>query len=97
MDKEEWIKRGWLDKDGKMIFKTKTMEAGAATSVWAAVAEDLEGKGGLYLEDCQISKREENMTEIFKHMFGYMSYAVDEKSADKLWTMSEEMIKKVKS
>ncbi|KAI9372249.1 hypothetical protein BJX61DRAFT_553024 [Aspergillus egyptiacus] len=32
----------------------KSPEQGAATTVWAAVAKCLEGKGGLYLEDCQI-------------------------------------------
>ena len=94
MDRNEWIKRGWADKDGKILFKTKTVEAGAATSVWAATSPDLEGKGGLYLEDCQISKQCDNMSEIFKHMFGFMAYAVDDANADKLWRMSEERIEK---
>ncbi|KAI0911615.1 hypothetical protein F4823DRAFT_623384 [Ustulina deusta] len=31
-------------------------EQGAATSVWAAVSRDLEGKGGKYLEECQVSE-----------------------------------------
>jgi len=34
----------------------KTLEAGASTTVWAAVSEDLNEKGGLYLENCVISK-----------------------------------------
>src|SRR5215470_2598966 len=38
---------------GKMEWKTP--EQGAATSVWAATAPELEGKGGLYLDDCQIA------------------------------------------
>ena len=33
----------------------KTVEAGAATSVLAATAPELEGRGGLYLEDCGIA------------------------------------------
>ena len=94
MDKEEWIRRGWADKDGKILFKTKTVEAGATTSVWAATSPDLEGKGGLCLENCQISKQCDNMSKIFKNMFGFMAYAVDDANADKLWRMSEEMIEK---
>ncbi|KAI0192890.1 hypothetical protein EV127DRAFT_335994 [Xylaria flabelliformis] len=31
-------------------------EQGAATSVWAAVSRDLEGKGGKYLEECHVSQ-----------------------------------------
>ena len=38
MSKEDWMKRGWADKDGKLFFKTKSVEAGASTSVWAAVS-----------------------------------------------------------
>ena len=32
--------------------KFKSVEAGAATSVSAASAPELEGRGGLYLENC---------------------------------------------
>ena len=34
----------------------KTIEQGASTTVWAAVAPELENQGGLYLENCGISK-----------------------------------------
>lgn len=33
----------------------KTVEEGGATTAWAAVSPELNGKGGLYLEDCNIS------------------------------------------
>ena len=33
----------------------KSVEAGAATSVFAATAPELEGRGGLYLEDCHVA------------------------------------------
>jgi len=72
----------------------KTIEGGASTSVWAAVSSDLEGKGGLYLEDCMIGKEVNDKTEIFKHMLGYMSYAMNPESVNKLWTLSEKLIKK---
>ena len=38
-----------------VVFRMKNVEQGAATTVWAAVANELEGKGGKYLEDCQES------------------------------------------
>jgi hypothetical protein len=72
--------------------KFKTVEQGASTSVWAAVAPELEGVGGTYLEDCQISKLS-TPEVILKEFFGYTAYAVDFESALKLWNLSTEWIK----
>jgi NAD(P)-dependent dehydrogenase (short-subunit alcohol dehydrogenase family) len=71
-----------------MAMSFKTIPAGAATSVWAATAAELEGKGGLYLEDCQIGelKEEEGASS------GYLSYALNPASAEKLWTLSEQLV-----
>jgi hypothetical protein len=33
----------------------KTIEQGASTTVWAVVAPEFESKGGIYLENCEIS------------------------------------------
>ncbi len=71
---------------GKMEWKTP--EQGAATSVWAATAPELEGKGGLYLDDCQIA--EERTSE--DDPGGYEAYARDPEAAKRLWTVSEEMV-----
>jgi len=44
-----------------------------------------------------VSRQEDKgASEIFKNMFGYMSYAVDEASADKLWTLTEDLLRKAK-
>jgi NAD(P)-dependent dehydrogenase (short-subunit alcohol dehydrogenase family) len=51
-------------------------EQGAATSVWAAVSDELSGLGGVYLKDCAISD-------------SVMPYAVDPLRAERLWTISE--------
>jgi hypothetical protein len=37
---------------GDVKYTLKTLEQGASTTVWAAVAPELEGVGGKYLEDC---------------------------------------------
>ena len=80
----------------------KTIEQGASTTVWAAVAPELEGKGGLYLENCEIShevKAEEMAKERAKGFAegvptGYVAYALNEENAKKLWTVTEEMIER---
>jgi len=68
--------------------KFKTIEAGAATSVWAATADELAGKPPLYLEDCHVADRID--TRNFAH--GVLPYALDEDAADKIWTAAETML-----
>jgi NAD(P)-dependent dehydrogenase (short-subunit alcohol dehydrogenase family) len=67
---------------------TREEQMGASTSIWAAVAPELEGVGGRYLEDCAIAKpwASENP------MSGVMPYALDAERAARLWSVSEELI-----
>ncbi len=71
---------------GKMRFKS--VEAGAATSVYAATAPELEGRGGLYLEDCGVA----DVNDAEDARDGVRSYALDTAAAEKLWSVSEEMV-----
>lgn len=71
---------------GKLTLKS--IPQGAATSVWAATSPELEGKGGLYLEDCSIA--EEVPVGVAEH--GYFSWAVDPVAAEKLWQVSEQIV-----
>ena len=57
---------------------------GAATQVWAATAADLEGRGGLYLEDCAIAGPTPGDGSA-----GYAPHAVDASAAARLWEWSE--------
>jgi NAD(P)-dependent dehydrogenase (short-subunit alcohol dehydrogenase family) len=66
-------------------YKYKTVPAGAATSIWAATSSTLEGRGGMYLEDCQISKPGSGVS-------GYAPYALDETGAAKLWALTEKTL-----
>ena len=52
---EEQIAMGWIDKDGNINPLFKSVEEGAATSVWCAVSPLLEGEGGVYCDDCNIA------------------------------------------
>ena len=64
----------------------KSIPAGAATSVWAATSPDLDGRGGLYLEDCQVGQEEQGESS------GYTEYALDTRAAEALWKLSEELV-----
>ena len=71
---------------GQLRFKS--VAAGAATTVYAATAPELEGRGGLYLEDCHVAQI--NDAEDATH--GVRSYAVDPNFARQLWVASEDMV-----
>ena len=101
--REEMIKRGWIDENGQRNPRFKTVEQGASTSVWAAVAPELENRGGLYLEDCQVTS-EVNLTEAlealksgFKNGYpkGPVPYAINPENAKKLWDLSEKLVSNV--
>lgn len=62
----------------------KSVEEGAATTVYAAVSPALEGRGGLYLEDCEIAGVTPG-----DGSGGYASYAMDSAEAARLWAWSE--------
>lgn len=70
----------------------KSPEQGAATTVWAAVAKEWEGKGGRYLEDVSEAEPFDPKSEIPGHAPGYAPYAYDQKAAAKLWEDSMMMV-----
>lgn len=76
-----------LTKGGAREMTLKSVEQGAATSVWAATAPSLEGRGGIYLEDCQVAEPAIPGSE-----GGVESYAVDPDIADGLWQISEQLV-----
>jgi len=83
---EEMRGFGWIDAEGRPNERFKTPEQGAATSVWAALAPELEGVGGLYLENCNqaVSWSEASPFE------GVMPHALDPEAAERLWAVSED-------
>src|SRR5262245_18382829 len=68
--------------------KFKTVEAGAATSVFAATAPELDGRGALYLEDCHVAA----VNDAADALNGVKSYALDPANADRLWEVSEKLV-----
>lgn len=92
MSEEDIQSRGWVDEQGNVNERFKTVEQGASTSVYAATSPQLTGKGGCYLEDCGIAEVVQARPEMPK---GVMAYALDKAAAEKLWTLSEEMVASV--
>jgi NAD(P)-dependent dehydrogenase (short-subunit alcohol dehydrogenase family) len=66
----------------------KSVEAGAATSIFAATAPELEGRGGLYLEDCQVAQPAAGPDVAG----GIHGWATDPEAAIRLWSLSEQMV-----
>jgi hypothetical protein len=64
----------------------KSEEQGAATSVLATVGKVYEGKGRLYLEDCDVTEPTTN------GMSGYAKHTFDEEKEKKLWDDSLKMV-----
>ena len=74
-------------RPGRPSLEFKSVEQGAATSVWAATAPELTGRGGLYLEDCQVAAPAQDDSDE-----GYLPHALDAMQADRLWELSEELV-----
>ena len=66
----------------------KSVEQGAATSVWCAVSPQLDGKGGVYCEDCDIAAL---VPDDSKLSSGVRQWAIDKPTARALWDLSEQL------
>ena len=84
--------RGWINEDGspselaKQGFKSP--EQGCSTTLWAATATGLEGKPGVYCEDCNIAAPTAKDGPMARY-FGVDAHACDDASAERLWELSE--------
>ena len=91
---EEMMAMGWTDAEGnvseraKAMFKTTTQ--GCSTTLWCATSPDLENRGGVYCEDCDIANL---ATEESAPFFDVAPWAADDDSAIKLWDLTEKMLR----
>ncbi|KAI0188396.1 putative oxidoreductase,short chain dehydrogenase [Astrocystis sublimbata] len=70
--------------DPSILNFMKSPEQGAATTVLAAVGKEWEGKGGKYLEDCQVAAPQ----PLVPGVKGVKDYAYDETKENKLWELT---------
>jgi NAD(P)-dependent dehydrogenase (short-subunit alcohol dehydrogenase family) len=66
----------------------KSLAQGAATTMWCALSAQLDGKGGVYCEDCDIAELVPNDSPSFS---GVRHWAVDQPTARALWDLSERL------
>ncbi|MFC3653667.1 SDR family NAD(P)-dependent oxidoreductase [Dyella humi] len=76
---------------GKPLFQWKTIEQGAATTVWAAAVANATDVGGRYCEDCHVGELVIG-EELDLASTGVRPYALDADRAKALWAKSEEMV-----
>ncbi len=77
---------GWSEQNGSPL---KSVQQGAATQVWGAVAPELDGVTGVYLEDCRIA---EHIPSTTLSAVGVIEEALDQDTADRLWEISEKIV-----
>ncbi len=84
---EEQVEMGWIDADGTPLNPGfKSTRAGAATQTWAAASPQLDGLGGVYLEDCEVAVP----WAADGPRSGVKDWAIDPDQAARLWALSAE-------
>lgn len=86
MQRSEERARAVGDEGGPGL-RFKSVEAGAATQVYAATSPDLVDHNGAYLADCRLGEVGVNVGT-----YGMESYLLDDATAQRLWTVSEDMV-----
>ncbi|NBD28153.1 oxidoreductase [Paenibacillus glycinis] len=103
LSNEELLAAGVIDENGQPVLdpakNLKTVGQGAATSVWCATSAQLDNMGGVYCENCDIAplgRDAESEFELDNNSTltdsGVMPYAVDPEAAERLWSLSEQLI-----
>ncbi len=86
--------RGWpTDATSEPVPGWKTPAQGAATSVWAATATELDGVGGKYLENCALAQPWTADGPLPPGR--YLPYALHPENAERLWTLSSKLLAKL--
>lgn len=80
---------GFIQADGTPNPILKTPGQAAATSVWAATAPELEGRGGLVLEDCGLAMP---AGPDMHPWCGFDPAVIDPQTAEGLWATSESLL-----
>ncbi len=87
---EDLIAAGIRRPDGSLDQNsTKTVEEGAATTVWCALSAQLDNLGGVYCADCDVSPV---VPDDSKSLTGVRSWAIDKAAAERLWELSERLL-----
>jgi len=90
MSRDELMATGVFDAQGNEIqdINGKSIEQGASTIIWCAANEQLNGMGGVYCADADISNA---VGADSKDHAGVRPWAIDPSLAERLWVLSEEL------
>ena len=77
-------------KDEAMQRAFKTVEQGAASTVWAATAPELEGEGGKFIENCKVIINSYDPAVPYSE--GYVEWTYSPEKEAKLWEVSQKLV-----
>lgn len=96
-DIELFKQMGFFDEEGhikpEVLANLKTIQQGAATTVWCATSPMLKHIGGVYCENCDIAELDPGHFEQGNKLInsGVQPYSLDKGYAKKLWDLTGEM------
>jgi NAD(P)-dependent dehydrogenase (short-subunit alcohol dehydrogenase family) len=93
---EQLKEAGNLGPDGEPVIDPrrdmKSIPQGAATHVWCAASQQLDGMGGVFCLDSDIAALDTGeVSRDKRRVYGVAPYAIDPESARRLWRMSESL------
>jgi NAD(P)-dependent dehydrogenase (short-subunit alcohol dehydrogenase family) len=96
MSQDDLRALGAIDEEGRPVVDLargfKSVPQGAATSVWCATSRQLDGMGGVYCEDVEVSPilaDADNAPGRVSSDVGVRPWAIDPVAVEHLWTLSE--------
>jgi NAD(P)-dependent dehydrogenase (short-subunit alcohol dehydrogenase family) len=98
MSEDDLRARGAIDDEGRPVVDLargfKSVPQGAATSVWCATSPQLDGMGGVYCEDVDVSPvlvEADNTPGGVSSDVGVRPWAIDPEAVEQLWALSEKL------
>lgn len=93
---EQLKQAGNIDPDGEPVIDPdrdmKSIAQGAATHLWCALSEQLDGSGGVFCLNSDIAPIDAGeVSADGRRIYGVAPYAVDALSAERLWELSQAM------
>lgn len=87
---EDAVRLGWIREDGTLPQgRMRNPDEGAASPVWAAIAPELDGRGGLYVEDTAVAPFWAPPTP---PCWGVTSASLDPENARALWDVAHRLL-----
>ncbi|KAF4337490.1 reductase [Fusarium beomiforme] len=88
----KYVNIATLDLDGPLKNVLRNKAQGAATTVYAALSKDWEGRGGKYLTDCKVEEPMRPGLEPTSIELGHAAWIYDEDAERRLWEESNKMV-----